>query len=376
MKVDWLDLINIIMIFELLVFTAFLWGKKTHHISNYIFGVHLFSQAAGIYQVFGTLQHDFFYIQNSHLAFIGYPFVFLWGPSFYFYVKAITYKDFKLKWIQILHLLPFIVLLLFFSFTFYFNSVETKRFILNNPTYPFFTYHVLLDFVLRLQILFYVIKSFYILFTVRKNIKDNYSSISEMHFSWLTFVIVGYSVCYIISIAFIYTEFYLKDFNRLLYLGNFLQFFIYFNIIFFKAWNHPEIFKRIQEKEKYKHSRLTKSEALACVNRLNENFSNNKPYLNPELTLNDLAKDIDVHPRVLSQVINEYYNQNFFDVINHFRIEEAKKILLDTSNTKNVLEILYETGFNSKSTFNRAFKKETSFTPTEYKKKFGSLADA
>jgi AraC-like DNA-binding protein len=370
MKVDLFEIINIIMIFQLLVFTCFLWGKKKQLISNNIFGLHLFSQAAGIYQVLTFLQHDFFYHENPHLALIGYPFVFLWGPTFYLYVKSITYKDFRLGWKHVLHLIPFIFLMLFFAFTLYFQDAETKRKILSDPAYPFFYYYVVIDMALRLQILLYILKSCYILYSVRKNLKENYSSLFEMHVSWLTFVIVGYTVCYVISIAFIYTEFYLKDFNRLLYLGNFFQFFVYFNIIFFTAWNKPEIFKRVPEKEKYKSSKLTKEEALLCANKLEDCFVAAKPFLNPELTLNDLAKSINEQPRVLSQVINEHYKKNFFDVINHYRIEEAKKILQDPSSSKNVLEVLYGTGFNSKATFNRAFKKETGFTPTEFKKKF------
>jgi AraC-like DNA-binding protein len=374
MKVDWLELINIIFISQLLIFTIFLWGKKTHHVSNYIFGAHLFSQAAGLFYGFGILQHHFFYVDNPHLSFIGYPFAFLWGPTFYFYVKSIAYKDFKLKWKRLIDIAPFLLILLYFSFTFYFYSAAAKRVILNDPSYLFFSYHYYIDMMLRLQIIFYIIKSYQILFAVRKEIGENYSSISGMNLSWLNFVIIGYSVCFLISISFIYTEFYLKNFSRYLYLGNFMQFFIYFNIIFFKAWNHPEIFRRIPEEKKYKHSRLTKNEAEYWVNKLSEHFAANKPFLNPQYTLNQLAKDIDVQPKILSQVINENFNQNFFDYINHFRIEEAKRMLRDLSNAQNVLQILYESGFDSKATFNRAFKKETGLTPTGYRKKFAGKA--
>jgi AraC-like DNA-binding protein len=66
-------------------------------------------------------------------------------------------------------------------------------------------------------------------------------------------------------------------------------------------------------------------------------------------------------------MLNEHFHKNFSDYINSLRIEEAKKILQDPANNKTILEILYETGFNSKASFNAYFKKETGLTPTEFK---------
>ena len=71
----------------------------------------------------------------------------------------------------------------------------------------------------------------------------------------------------------------------------------------------------------------------------------------------------------LSELINRAFNQNFFDFINSYRIEEAKKMLTyDSDERRTVLEVLYDSGFNSKSAFNNAFKRNTGITPTEYRK--------
>jgi YesN/AraC family two-component response regulator len=155
-----------------------------------------------------------------------------------------------------------------------------------------------------------------------------------------------------------------------MYLGNFFQFFIYFNIIFFKAWSQPAIFSGVDEGLKYKHSKLSIEESEYWINKLKDYISIDKPFLNPELTLPQLAEGINTNPRILSQIINEKFNQNFYDFINQMRIEESKRMLVNSSNIKNILEILYETGFNSKATFNRAFKKATGLSPTEYKKRY------
>ncbi len=95
-----------------------------------------------------------------------------------------------------------------------------------------------------------------------------------------------------------------------------------------------------------------------------------KPFLDASLTLYDLSEQIDIPSKDLSLLINRDLNQHFFDFVNGYRIRMAMDILKDPAKKVfTVLEILYEVGFNSKSSFNTAFKKQTDLTPTEYRKK-------
>ena len=95
----------------------------------------------------------------------------------------------------------------------------------------------------------------------------------------------------------------------------------------------------------------------------------NEPFLNPTLSISNLAQQLHLPTRDLSVLINQDLNQHFFDFINAYRITKAKEILKDTSRSKlTILEILYEVGFNSKSSFNTAFKKHTGLTPTQFRK--------
>ena len=94
-----------------------------------------------------------------------------------------------------------------------------------------------------------------------------------------------------------------------------------------------------------------------------------KPFTDSNLKLNQLAKMISTTPNYLSQVINEEREQNFFDFVNWYRIEEAKKLIKDASDQQStLLSIAYEVGFNSKSAFNTSFKKHTQMTPSQYRK--------
>ena len=94
-----------------------------------------------------------------------------------------------------------------------------------------------------------------------------------------------------------------------------------------------------------------------------------KPFLNPSLTILEVSNAIQIPVRDLSVLINHTLGQHFYDFVNIYRIESAMEILKDPAKNKlTVLEILYEVGFNSKSSFNTAFKKHTGNTPTVYRK--------
>jgi len=95
-----------------------------------------------------------------------------------------------------------------------------------------------------------------------------------------------------------------------------------------------------------------------------------KLYQETELTLQDLADKIQYPSYLVSQAINEGLNKNFYDLINGYRVEEAKRLLLDPKNSNyTILSVGFEAGFNSKTTFNTVFKKFTGQTPTDYRAK-------
>ncbi|WP_298150522.1 AraC family transcriptional regulator [Flavobacterium sp.] len=101
--------------------------------------------------------------------------------------------------------------------------------------------------------------------------------------------------------------------------------------------------------------------------RISSFIEQHRSYENPELTLADLARDLQTNPTTLSKVINKAYGMNFNDFINNLRIEAFKQQLnLKVYEKHTLLAIAFDCGFNSKTTFNRAFKKNTSLTPKSY----------
>ncbi|MDO6427680.1 helix-turn-helix transcriptional regulator [Thalassotalea sp. 1_MG-2023] len=119
--------------------------------------------------------------------------------------------------------------------------------------------------------------------------------------------------------------------------------------------------------KKYQRSSLNSELAETLCQSTLKFMEREKPYLNNELSLSSLAEALDLSPHNLSQIINQETNKNFFEFINSYRVQFAKQLLLNCNDT--VLKIAMDSGFNSKTTFYNAFKKDTSMSPSEYRQR-------
>lgn len=125
----------------------------------------------------------------------------------------------------------------------------------------------------------------------------------------------------------------------------------------------------VSEEKSSEDSAVHKTEYNEELLRLKKYMAEEKPFLNSSLTIQDISSEIEIPVRDLSLLINHQLGQHFYDFVNTYRIENAMNILKDETKSKvTILEILYEVGFNSKSSFNTAFKKHTGTTPTLYRK--------
>jgi len=367
MVLQFYDILKIIAAFQFLLVSIFLITHK--QISNKIFATFLLSKALSIVDSLLFRFKEYIYVDFPHIFCIAGTFIFLYGPSLYFYTKSLAYRGFKFKKIHTFHLIPFISYWIFMTFRFHIHSTEIKRELLAS-TYFFNYYEALIVFgFLFIQILAYTIASLCVLQSYRSEIKKVFSSIDRINLSWLSFLLFGFIVIWLMEFSnFIIL---MTTGTSLLFLNivSLMSIFIFANAIVYRGLRQPKIFSGIEKRPKYEKSSLTKSDSERYLKDLIAYMEIKKPYLTPSLTLNDLAEKLSIPARYLSQVINESLNQNFFDFINSYRIEEAKRYLMDHSNSKKtILEVLYEVGFNAKSTFNSVFKKHTGMTPSEFKK--------
>lgn len=123
------------------------------------------------------------------------------------------------------------------------------------------------------------------------------------------------------------------------------------------------------KKKKYEKSGLKKEQADKYLKKLEEFMHNEKPYCNGDLTITDISNKLKIPKHYITQIINEKLNKKFYTYVNEYRVNEVKK-RIGNKKYKNhsLLRIAFDSGFNSKSTFNTVFKKITKMTPSEYRK--------
>jgi AraC-like DNA-binding protein len=354
--------------FQLSVFTLFLCLKKPYRYSNILLAIFLFSQIMLLFNAECFRYFREVYSYCPHLFHIGSPFFFIAAPSFYLYVKSLAFSDFVMNKRHLLHALPFLFVAIVFTLTYHIFSADTKRTLLDSDTFQkTFRWYYLL--IVHIYILGYNLLSLFILSNYRKKIKQEYSSIERINLSWLSFILYGFLFACCTSILSFFSFPFDIDIREKFNLINFLAFFIFFNFIFFKALIQPDLFIGVKETQWQKRPFLSKALEKKYLNKLSVFMDTEKPYLVPEITLFDLSKQVSIPHRSLSEIINGSLNQNFYDFINSYRVKESQRLLENQDNKhKTVLEILYAVGYNSKSSFNVAFKKYTGMTPSQFKK--------
>jgi AraC-like DNA-binding protein len=373
------DILFVIVIFQLLFISIFLFThEKGRRVSNAFLAAFFLSISLNLADSFLVLKKV--YLNNPALVAWSICLPLLFGPLLLMYTQSILYKDFKFSRNKWIHFLPFIILGLTNEVRYLSLSREVQISMLNNiverkvPTAVYWS-----TAAIFLQFFIYIAASFRLIDRYKKMASNTFSDQQRNNISWLSSTILFFTACMIVAA--------LNGFTGLTPLAKYYYLiltilvaliFIFINRVLLKALRDPEIFSVMLEKEsslsasmpKYAGSGLNEEDRKRILEQLKQYMENKRPYLEPELTLEQLAGQLFVRPKILSQVINESLQQNFFDFINRHRIEAAKKMLTNPADKKiTVLEVLYEVGFNSKSSFNTIFKKHTGLTPSEFKKK-------
>ena len=357
--------------------------KKKRTDGDYLLGTVLFL----MFSI--TLLYNY-HEELKEVGFINFPInsftlAYLAFPLFFLYIKAATQGEINLsKWTNFIHFVPFILANIWIAWFFYPLSVAEKIECYqsihcgSSPLWFNIFYYTLFFGVMPA----YLIKGFRLLQRYEKNILTKFSYTENVSLSWLNrffwamiIVFFGFLLFEVLG-------------NRLLSLigdsGFKISFLLLIANIFYVGYyglRHQTIFFDLQEfvfeevgtpapedpNNKYQYSSLTSNKADVYLNDLRQFMVKEKPFLEPKITISELAQRTDIPVSYLSQIINERLEQNFFDFINSYRVEEFKNLLQQPENHNfTLLSLAYEAGFNSKSTFNAIFKKFTGSTPSEF----------
>lgn len=339
-----------------------------------LFFLHGFTLFLGYMEIYNRA-NDFPY---PFFISISVPFIMLHGPALWFYIKSITARRFVFKIKYLLHFIPFMLVLLMMSAGLYILPAEQRIEIeLSEAFKEEISFPIVMGLIL-VSTQAYFFWGLNLISNYRKRIKNYFSDISEMDLNWLKIVLIssvifygGISLFYFADYIFGFVSYHVLQTTGYAYMALMVLVLAYFgnkqgNI--FQSQGilpHPEEVKEqpisMPEEAADADSRFTR-ELLQCM-------ETSKPYQNPELSLASLAKELGVSPDYLSGILNGKLNRNFFDFVNHYRIEEFKRLCRETQNQNiTIMGLAWDAGFNSKATFNRVFKKATGMTPGEFQK--------
>lgn len=351
-----------------------------------------------IWQLVATLHLASLYLQVSgnyrqfpNLIGWGDLLAFVHGPFLYLYILHLTTPT-KFSKKKLLHFLPVA-----------FAYLLWMSFLLQNPAQKlllydqgfFSTYYKTIGIVTNVCIIIsgivYVLAAIVLLQRYKKKISEEFSNTDKISLNWLRYLIAGIAGIWVFVIFYPTAE--SIYFSASLYIC-FIGFFGVRQQQIFKTTNtsslsstehHTSSIQKENPSEasnvalppnkiKYDWSSLTEAEAELIFLELNKVMAQEKLYKNAELTLSKLADFLQLKDATLSQVINSKFNKSFYDYINSLRVDECVKMIADEKNQNyTLLSIAFDCGFNSKSSFNRNFRKFTGKSPSDFFQKLSEV---
>jgi len=349
-------------------------GDRTGHRLLAAFFVSLgFSYLDGACAVFG----EFFYTHFPHVFYVGMSFDFLVGPLLLLYIMSRESAGFRVRPRHLLHGIPFALHLLYMTVRYHVYPAATKRALLESWAVLSYAEVVVMSVLVHLHFGVYCFFALRTLSAYRARFRTARGGAFRL--SWLQTITVGFFLIW--TLRFVNSMLWLQvpDLPLLQHVEVrpviVVSVFVFACTMFVKAMRRPEVVYH-EEKPRYQTAQLSAEEQQAYMEALRGYMERRKPYRDPELDLRALAEGVSLQPHLLSQVLNVCARQNFFDFVNGYRVRACQRLLVDEAHAhKNISEIMYEAGFNSKSVFNTAFKKLTGTTPSQYRKTAARAAE-
>lgn len=362
--------------------SVLLFTKKINHTANVVLAVAMLALS---FDVFNSAYILFgYYKEFPPFMGITYSFPFLYGPIFYIYAKIISSGETSFNPKYYFHFIPFVLLVIYGTVFVYLESNEFKLSLMKTRAEKYLPGIEFISYLKPIHGLIYVFLTIHIVRVFNDKIKNSFSNIDRINLNWLLHLTVGLIVVWgIVVIGYIVNALSDSDVKMDYLIYTAASILIY--SIGYLSLRQPQILepispskdsklapaneRTISGRTSYQKSGLTETEAQNHLKNLLQIMETEKPYLNSELTLRELAEKLSMSTHNLSEILNARLNQNFYDFINRYRVEEVKRRLANKESERfSLIAIAFDSGFNSKSTFNTIFKKHTGITPSQYRK--------
>jgi AraC-like DNA-binding protein len=288
-------------------------------------------------------------------------------------VYSLKNRKYMLK-IDYLHFTPAIFTYVYLIPFYFFYSSEEKAQVDKGlvDDFSLFSNLILIGFII--SGITYSIVAYKKLLQHNKIVEDNFSYNSRINMNWLRYSILGIGAVFVtVALVSVVRELlgFQFPFNADILFYSIIVAFVVF--VGYSGIRQQDLFSNVayyenevdRTEREYKKSGLKSETAMSKHGELLKVMETEKPFLNPKLTLPELAQNLSVSPNHLSQIINQYEQVNFYDFINKYRVEEFVQRAQHNKSFSFLAHAL-DSGFNSKSSFNSVFKKFKSMTPSQY----------
>lgn len=307
-----------------------------------------------------------------HLIGTTAPFPLLHGPMLYLYTLYSLRGDQKIRRIDYLHFAPVLIAYVYMFKFFFFFSVQEKLRVDQGEIKSLENFKYVLLIAILISGITYAFLAYRLTWIHKNKVENNFSYKEGINLKWLRNCILAIALVFLsATIIYLFREVIGYSFN---FNADYIFYLIIILLVFYIGYfgikqeniftNSPQINHKVSN-TKYKNSGLKIQEAEKLHFELLKIMRDKKPFLDPKLTLSELAKLLDTSSNWLSQVINQYEQNNFHDFINEYRVE---KFIQKASENKqySILALALDSGFNSKSSFNTIFKKFKGLTPSAF----------
>ena len=294
------------------------------------------------------------------------------GALLYLCFKALVFKDFSLTKIDLFHFIPLLAYITFIGLVFYSKPQDIRLEMINSESFVYSASYVYMEFLSKLIRVFYAIACFSLISRYSSRLQDTNSNMEKVHLSWLRALVIGFllvmvseAILVAAKIINIYTNFSFSLFVNIGLTGYYITFALV-NLLVFTAVRYFGAFEQVNEikiTKKVRDERFFQPELALSVD---DAIRGGQIYMDPDITLDKLAESLKILPRDLSSLINRHFGINFYEFINRYRIEEAKRMLnSEEYKATTITDIYLKVGFNSKSVFYTFFKKLEGITPSQ-----------
>lgn len=302
-----------------------------------------------------------------HIFFVLKVSFFIEPVLLYFFTRSVIYFDQKITRIDMLHFIPALIFACAVPFIYHTLGAKLPEALLdyqildNNWIFSAAISWAKVSYVL------YAAISFRLLLAHRSRLQDTTSNTEGIDANWLMLLVGGFLVLWSYrGFGQIFTQFGFHWIPDILGVSANWLMFLLINTLVFLGLTRAANVKQQSTRDILHHeppAHFTEEQ----IARLEKVMRTKKAYLDPELSLEQLSTMTSLPQKLLSAIINRHMGRNFFEYVNYYRVLHAKALLESSNNSLSMLDIMAESGFNSKSAFNRFFKKFSDRTPTQYK---------